>query len=73
MKALENLSDVHNKQEKQYRVYCYTNSKREVVSTKQYVRIPQAQEPLTFNKDRAWSAILALTSVGIPAWAEEVK
>jgi len=73
MKALENLNKAWGQDKELYRVYSYVNGNGEHDgSKKHYVRLPSAQEPLRFNKDGAWSAIYALASVGISAWAEEV-
>lgn len=69
------LTEMERKQEdnRQFRVYTYVDSHGFPTQEKQYTRIPKAVEPLTFDNDGAWHAIHALTAVGIPAWAEEVK
>lgn len=73
MRALGSMDKDWGQDKELYRVYSYVNRKGEHDGDqKHYVRIPRAQAPLQFTKDGAWSAIYALASVGISAWAEEV-
>jgi len=73
MRGLDEVSKDGYAHEQLYRVYTHFDDVCEPTEEKCYVKAsPDAQAPLSLNRDCAWTAYYALIGVGLMPYIEEV-